>query len=209
MSDLLRDRVKARLDTLNINPFEAARRAGFERGYVNDLLIGKKISMREKSLAKLADALECDPGYLLGRQAVPSRQIGSCGIPLAGIAEANAWRRADDPGVPDTPIPISPDPRFDPERIQLYLIRGDHAGGIGATDGSVIAVLTNAGPYRDGDVVLVERLRDDERELSIRVISGGALSARPLRNSIPAIPLSDARIIGMVVSATRIFGLPA
>ena len=69
MSQRLRSRVQTRLAALGINPFEADRRAGLARGYVNDLLIGKKASMRPAALGKLAeaDAVIFAPGWETAR----------------------------------------------------------------------------------------------------------------------------------------------
>lgn len=71
MDSTLAERVRERLEALGINPFEAARRAGFERSFVNDLLIGRKKSVRGAALLRLATALGCDPAYLVGMQAAP------------------------------------------------------------------------------------------------------------------------------------------
>jgi phage repressor protein C with HTH and peptisase S24 domain len=61
----LKSRVEKRLKVLNRNPFEAARIGGLERSFVNDILIGKKESVRERSLQKLATALDWRVGDLL------------------------------------------------------------------------------------------------------------------------------------------------
>jgi hypothetical protein len=61
----LRMLVSRRLAELGINPFEAARRGGLERSFVNDILIGKKRSVRGDNIGKLAVALETDPVSLL------------------------------------------------------------------------------------------------------------------------------------------------
>ena len=63
--ELLRTRIQARLEELDINPFEAARRGGLERNFVNDILVGKKQSVRGKNLARLCAALDVTADYLL------------------------------------------------------------------------------------------------------------------------------------------------
>lgn len=206
MSEMLRRRVQERLAALEINPFEAARRAKLERSFVNDLLIGKKSTIREGGIIRLAEALECDPEYLTGAQSRPVRGENPTGLPLAGIVELGAWREDGESAIPETPIPIAPDPRFPPERIKIYLVRGDHAAGLGISDGSVICVLAGETNVREGDILLAERTRGSEKELSIRVLTAGALSARPGKGSIQSIPLGSAQVVGIVVNAQRVFG---
>lgn len=60
---LLKRRVQQRLGDLGINPFEAARRGGLERNFINDILNEKKVSVRGDNLAKLARGLSCPPAY--------------------------------------------------------------------------------------------------------------------------------------------------
>ncbi len=48
MENLLRERIRARLEDLDLNPFEAARRIPADRTFLNDLLIGKKETIRAK-----------------------------------------------------------------------------------------------------------------------------------------------------------------
>ena len=200
-----------RLDALGINPFEAERRAQLKRGYVNDLLIGKKSTFREKALPAIAAALECDPDFLTGRLDTPrpAAPPPPAGVPIAGIAEAGAWRDPSAGGDDAETLPVTPDPRFDPDKQAIFLVRGDHAGGLGISGGSVVIVLAGGGPYRSGDVVVGRRTAGDGTvEASVRVLAAGALSARPLRGEIPPYPLDEAEIIGRVVSAIRVFGDP-
>ena len=57
--------VTARLKELKRNPFEAARVGGLERSFVNDILIGRKRSVRGENLERLARALDWDSRVLL------------------------------------------------------------------------------------------------------------------------------------------------
>lgn len=210
MSENLRRRIQERLETLGINPFEAERRAHLKRGYINDLLIGKKTTFREKALPALADALECDIEYLTGSAPSPVRTAATIedGMRLSGIAEAGAWRDPTMESIPDTPLPILPDPRYSPDELELYLVRGDHAARLGITDGSVVCVLTSTKTIRERDIVLVRvPAGNGTFETSIRVVSGGALSARPASGMvIPALSLNEVEVIGLVISAIRVFG---
>jgi hypothetical protein len=57
--------VMERLKELNRNPFEAARLGGLDRSFVNDILIGRKRSVRGDNLERLARALDWDSGMLM------------------------------------------------------------------------------------------------------------------------------------------------
>jgi hypothetical protein len=57
--------VTERLKELKRNPFEAARLGGLERSFVNDILIGRKRSVRGENLERLARALDWDSRILL------------------------------------------------------------------------------------------------------------------------------------------------
>jgi len=63
----LREIVAARLRDLGRNPFEAAKTAGLERTFLNDILIGRKRSVRGDNLAHLADALDWKTTELIER----------------------------------------------------------------------------------------------------------------------------------------------
>lgn len=62
---MLKEIVKARLDELGRNAFEAARIGGLERSYVNDILNGKKKSIKADMAARLAKALDLPDASIL------------------------------------------------------------------------------------------------------------------------------------------------
>lgn len=223
MSHLLKARIQERLDYKGLNPFEAARMAGQERSFINDLLIGKKQTIRGKAIPALAQMLGCDPEYLLGSQVTPRRGAmpSEQGVTLAGISEAGAWRD-EDIVLPDLgKLPLSTDPRYSPDDQKFYLVRGDHADGLGVNDGSVVCVVSSAAleaanrSIRAGDVVLIKRMDESGRvETSIRQVDetrdGLVLIAKPRRGEIKPIGIGDGvRISGLVLRATRVFGLAA
>jgi phage repressor protein C with HTH and peptisase S24 domain len=70
-----KQRVEARLTSLGINAYEAARRGEFEKTFVEDIISEKKMSVRGQNLLMLAKALECDAAYLLGAQGEPRRSL--------------------------------------------------------------------------------------------------------------------------------------
>lgn len=226
MGDLIRNRVQLRLDALGINPFEAARIAGFERVYFYDLLNGKKHTIREKKLLDAARALQCDPDYLLGRQDRPRVSIMDQGykpehtVQIVGVCEADAWRPAGY-ALPDFgPIPVDPDPRYSVDDQEAYIVRGEHALGLGINDGALLCIvktdaLEDVGrSLQNGDIVLVRHKNDDLSEITARVFEKGKdgvrLSAKPVRGEIiPLEPGDDVIIIGLVLRAIRVFGQPA
>lgn len=205
MDNFLRARVRERLSALGLNPFEAARRMGVDRTFVNDLLSGKKETMRPKAILKAAAALDCDPEFLIGAQATPRRARDGDGglMPLAGICEAGVWRSQVAEPMPSS-LPVAFDPRYPRERQAAYLIRGHHADALNLSDGDVLVSVRDE-PVRDGDVVIFRRRRGNESELSARAIIGGILRAGWSPNA-DSIQQSDGEVIARVVFAHRIFG---
>lgn len=60
----LRDLTAARLAELNRSPTEAARLGSLEKNFLLDILTGKKLSVHSRNLAKLAKALDLEPGEI-------------------------------------------------------------------------------------------------------------------------------------------------
>lgn len=174
------DRVRERLDALSIGPITAAKKAGLERGFLNDLLTGRKKSVRGESLQRLADALECDPAYLTGHQPTPSGgtvSLSATRLPIVGVAETGTWREVASDG-PHREAPVLPDPRFLDIPHAAYEVRGNHGKDAGIDDGDIVIGLDPAaftatrGGMRDGLVCVVRRYRD-----------GGALCETTIRRA--------------------------
>ena len=149
MENPIRHRVAERLSSLGYNPFEAARIAGLERSFINDLLVGKKQTVRGGKLPALAEALQCDQAYLLGIQPTPRAEnvhkSHNHRLRIIGICEAQAFRPVDFSLSSTDDLTIQADDRFPAGEQAAYLVRGDHAAAIGVTDGSVICVALMAG----------------------------------------------------------------
>ena len=192
MAAMLRERVADRLATLGINPFEAARRGELERTFVNDILVGKKRSVRGENLAKLAKALESTTDYLLGGDGapgaalqlersdlIPASKAFSSYAPLRGNIQAGVWLEAevfdDDLG---EAISAPRDPDFPHARQVAFRVRGESMNNANPTpiqDGDfVICVMfEDIGlELRSGMVVVVERTRDagHSRERSLKEV---------------------------------------
>ena len=68
--------VQARLNQLGRNPFEAARKGGLERSFINDILIGRKKSVRGDNIGRLATALDWTVADLMVRiEGNPSTEL--------------------------------------------------------------------------------------------------------------------------------------
>lgn len=83
MSDL-KTLVEAKLALSQRNPFEAARLAGLERSFVNDILIEKKRSVSGGNIQKLATAIDATPGEIIaamGKGPQPAEPKSSSYIP--------------------------------------------------------------------------------------------------------------------------------
>jgi hypothetical protein len=212
--------VQERLDVLGINPFEAARRAGLEKGFVNDLLIGRKQTIRRASLAKLAVALECDAEYLTGHQKTPNKvddgvsgEHEIIGVKFGGVVENGTWRESPARMKAGEVAPTDPDRRFPLGAQTAFLIRGDAADTIGIHDGMIVIGCApsvfeeTARRMKDGDAVVVRRWRHSrsESEVSIRKISGHTFLS-PDESGAP-ISRDDktTELLAVVVRTIRIF----
>jgi len=69
----LKELVRAQLAKTGRNPFEAAAMGGFERSFVNDILIDKKKSVGAKNVSALAYALDVDPDLVYEAMGVKAR----------------------------------------------------------------------------------------------------------------------------------------
>lgn len=87
-------RVKRRLDDLGYKPGRVDAMVGAAPGFVGDLIKaeGKKKSFSVARLIPLANALECDPDYLLGLQNEVRRPAGDARTVIDGTVEVGAWR---------------------------------------------------------------------------------------------------------------------
>lgn len=207
MPDRLRQRVQSRLSALGINPFEADRRAGLARGYVNDLLIGKKASMRPGPLGKLAQALDCDPDFLTGLQHMPrlGQAANGVGVPIEGIIEPGVWR---EPGaeLPTRLAPLGPDPRHPSDRQHWFIVRGDKLANLGILDASFVEALEGI-EVRDGEPAVIRRRRKTgEVETGVRLKIGNTWAAIGEVNIPQDFEGDEVEIVGLCVLTIRTFG---
>jgi transcriptional regulator with XRE-family HTH domain len=111
--------VQARLNQLGRNPFEAARKGGLERSFINDILIGRKKSVRGDNIGRLATALDWTVADMMTRiDGNPSTELRRRriveGKTLRELAEAAAvdidrLERAEYGFAEDGPAALKPD----------------------------------------------------------------------------------------------------
>jgi len=73
--DRLKKIIQERLEELDLGPVEAAVKVGLERGFIRDLLVGRKKTFRQDKIPLLAKALDLDEKSLLLGESVPRNQI--------------------------------------------------------------------------------------------------------------------------------------
>lgn len=214
------ERIKTRLQTLGLNAFEVSRRAGLERGFVNDLLNGWKKGVRGHSLIALAEALDVDPAFLLGQTDEPRAfepAVGSragATLPLAGQIEGGTWREVD--SMAGQPSGLTCDEKWPPSEQLAFRVLGDVANTAGIVSGSTVGVVTyrayvsRYGSLKEGALVVIRRDRAELHETTIRKFhtqgSGPVLlpaSTNPKHLSIPFPDDEDetTHLLGVVVRA--------
>jgi SOS-response transcriptional repressor LexA len=215
----LRERVAERLAALDINAFEAARKAGLERGFINDILQGKKHSVRGHNLVALAEVLQCDVGYLAGSLATPRgfRMVTDAAgghLPLVGTVEAGTFREPDLDG-PAMPVAIPTDPDYPATAQAAYRVAGDSMNIKGVEPGMVLATIDadawvqKHGRIADGRLVVVKRIKGGNVETSIKElrrfedrIELAPRSTNPKHRPI-VIPPPDDETVSIVAVVTR------
>lgn len=69
MSAILKERIGERVSALKISWRRASLEAGFEAGFIQDIITGRSQHPGEDALASLATVLKCSPAYLAGQSA--------------------------------------------------------------------------------------------------------------------------------------------
>lgn len=225
---VFRDRVRARVEALGASPITLARSVGLERGFINDILIGRKTSVRTDKIPLVARALNCDPRYLTGEidQPTPEENVWSShnsGMPVAGICETGAWRRPIAMPKAQTIVPIEPDSRYRGAAQQCFEVRGDAMAPMRVLDGMYVITVDyqhfveRVRPLASGMLVVLRRERVElgEVELSVRTVDQRARRVL-LRGSLDGAASEDIdtsappageelSIVGVVTRAVRIF----
>lgn len=188
MENLLKIVVQNRLRALDLGPIEAATAAGLERTFIRDIVEGRKETIRQSSLAKLAAALRWSPTQLNAALAgqVPTESdeitaVDAALIPVRvqGTVEAGSWREVDEfDDVQDIWINDTRDADFPDARLVAADVGGDSMNALKPRPilpgDRIVAIvfddLRGRVPLRDGMVVVVEQSRDGGqfRERSVK-----------------------------------------
>ncbi|WP_164919614.1 S24 family peptidase [Hansschlegelia zhihuaiae] len=134
------DRVAQRLAETGLNPFEAARVGGLERNFINDILNGKKQSVRGANLEKLAIGLETTAGWLAtgeGEKVTP--EIPHAIVPIMGYVGAGSEVMPEHEQVPPEGL----------DQVELAFAVPDGVVGLQVRGDSMLP------RFRDRDVLLV------------------------------------------------------
>lgn len=202
MENLMKARIEERLSALHMNAFEAEEKAGLTRGYIYELLIGKKASIRPNKLPAIASALECTPEYLTGHSSSPNANTNGepplwaqGDVPVAGIIEEGALRKPE-----QIKLSVQSDRRYAVAAQRAFLVRGDNWKNEGIFDGSILLVATDL-PPRTGDLVVIMRRREgaEEREITLRKIESAHEALASRADEAPT------EVIGVVTMQMRSF----
>lgn len=181
----IRERVQARVDALGKSPITLAKRVGLERGFIRDILSGRKKAVGIANLTMVAEALECDPGYLTGDLDVPQAggpvredEDAPIGLQVMGICEAGVWRKPGAMQFARTRVAVSPELRFPKAPQACYRIRGDALDCLHLADGMYVRGIehqfftSKIRPLETGMFVVLRRERKHLREveLSLRLV---------------------------------------
>lgn len=153
---VIAQRVQQRIDELGLSQSDLARRAGVHRDMISRLLLGKVTSPRTSTLLRIAESLNADIDWLLGRsnefltfsKSAPSRAeiTGEVPIrtltriPVVGKVEAGAFRPVDE-SIDETTvrrIDVAPHWRFKNFNHFAFDVVGDSMNLAGISDGDTI-----------------------------------------------------------------------
>ena len=128
---------------------------------------------------------------------------------LDGTIEAETWRRRqDDPLLGNTmPMAIFADRQI--EGLRFFVFHGPANEG-GICDGALITVVSDGRALRGGQLVVVERRRDELVERSVRrVVANATMHLAPLEGAKSSEPIvagdNGATVVGTVISAAHFF----
>lgn len=187
MSDIVRERIKARLKELDVSANFVSMKAGLDRSLLGKYLNGKVAELRESNLRAVAKVLQLEPSALRSDAEVvsftkhsPSQLTdlsNTLDVPIVGIVEAGAFRPVDwfediELGV----IVNGYDPNFPRIRQFGFKAHGDSMNLAGIADGDEIVCIDpwEAGvEIGDEDLVVVENRLDGghTRELTVKELA--------------------------------------
>jgi hypothetical protein len=108
VNTILKERIGERVSALKISWRRASLEAGFEAGFIQDIITGRSQYPGEEALTSLAIVLKCSPAYLIGE---------SDDIPGAAVAHGAANATSETVQRPDAVMAL---------RIVDELLAGGH-----------------------------------------------------------------------------------
>jgi transcriptional regulator with XRE-family HTH domain len=195
-SDVLKERIKLRMEALGLNPSSVAIKADLGRSAVRDILSGKAKHPKHVTLYRIAEALECSAAYLAGEIDTlfwpddPKKwaALDKRAWDVTGTLEAGVFRRKwSDLAIDEqayNPIgkiePVYSEARFPGRPLAMFAMADQSMDELSIVNGDILTVLVDEDelpPLRDGQVVVVLFSPCDirEHELSARQVkvSGG------------------------------------
>lgn len=155
----LRAVVERRLAALGRNPFEAARTGELERSYINDIIKGRKKSVREDKLEQLAQSLDWSKAELISHLGAASStdkseiSVKNITDSTYGVREEGA--RYDPSGSKDLHKDIVEKLLGSNPNASAWMIKSDVLALKGVRAGDIIIIDQSVEP-RSGDVVCAQ-----------------------------------------------------
>lgn len=122
----LKQRVARRVEELKQSPFSLATSVGLHRQFINDIIVGRKQTVRRDKLALVAKALQCDESYLTAGTQMPPQSViaGGGGLLLKGVCQTGVWRHPTTPTDHGQYLEAAADLRFPHTPQVAFLLRG-------------------------------------------------------------------------------------
>ncbi|MBB5277707.1 transcriptional regulator with XRE-family HTH domain [Rhizobium rosettiformans] len=158
MENTLSNRIKARLDALNMNATQAAVLSELGKTAVRDIIVGKSKSPTVATLARLAETLQCTVSYLVGDadhpQAFRSSDLEMQDFQIAdvvGLLRSGIFQKPPKELVSYGRNVLYGHPIAPEHGLTLFKMGDNSMAGAGILEGDIITV---AMPYNEKDFAL-------------------------------------------------------
>ena len=195
-TELMRQRIATRLETLRLTPITAATRAGLPRDTIRNLY-RQESAPRVDTLCRIAEALETTIAYLVGETAYPKTDYSDDDvmrssraametakpIPVIGFAEAGlfeAGRHIHEGEYLD--LLFLSVPGFEDAPLQAVFVTDDHAGGDYSPGRYVVFAVREVAGLRNGDHVVAVRRREASGKTELEFTIWGLVTQRVHRS---------------------------
>ena len=169
----LGERVRQRLEAMNLTAAEASKRIGRAPTFLRDLLKGRKRSMTETNARRLALVLGTTVEWLIegrGAEAVDNStvqldKVAVTNVPLVGYAEIGVWREGAASMGAQTkpvaePIKVAPPPGYEGAALFALHLRDGSMNKHYGPDSYLIVCPLDSTDARIGDHVIVTRTKN-------------------------------------------------